>query len=116
MKTISKILSTAIIATLEVRAVKVFTLTEKLDRLSSGIAEYEGLMFQAESLKFEGKSSEAEAVRAVAKNKLEVLATDYKMAIFESKCATFGWALRRPLITKNPMYECIREYLELEGK
>jgi hypothetical protein len=112
MKTINKILETAIIVTLEVRGVELYALTKKLDHLSSGIAEYEGLKFQADMLEFEGKSSEAEIIRAVAQSKLEALAIDYKMAIFDSKSAAFGWALRRPLITKNPMYESIREYLE----
>jgi hypothetical protein len=112
MKTISKILSTTILVAVEVRCVETINLTHRLDRLLSGVAEMENLVFQANTLRFEGKSSEAEAVKAVAQSKLEALAIDYKMAITESKCAAFGWALRKPLITRNPMYESIREYLK----
>ena len=71
----------------------------------------ENLKFQADMLEFEGKSSEAETIKAVAQSKLEALAIDYKMALLDSKCAAFGWALRRPMITENRMYESIREYL-----
>lgn len=112
MKTSSKILSTAIGAVIEFRTLKLFTFLEKTDRLSSEAIEYENLMFNAETLELLGKSREADAVRTVAQSKLETLAIDYKLAVFESKFAAFGWIMRRPFITKNPRYESIREYLE----
>ena len=111
MKAISKILTTAIIVVEETRYVELITLTDKIDRLSSGINEYENLMFNAKTLEFQGNELEATAVRTVAQSKLEALAVDYKTAILESRLAMFGWAIRRPLITKNPRYERIRKYL-----
>ena len=111
MKTISKFLSTAIIMAEGTRIVEFFTLTNKIDRLSSGIGEYENLMFNAKMLELENRSSEAAAIRTVAQSKLEALAVDYKMAILESRFAALGWIWRRPLLTKNPLYKSIREYL-----
>ena len=112
MKTVSKIgLAAGTIAIL-VRLINVKVFTSSMYRLVNKVAEYDRLILKAEKLEQQGDKVEAEATRIVAQNKLEDLALEYKNAVMKSKSAAFGWAIRKRLLTENPLFEDIRKYLE----